>query len=235
MRNWISPTSTVIPHFQPPEGYYTRQCHWIRKRLLVRSCRFSRKLSQNRNLSPHSQMGSRPLTRSLRLGHLSTRLAKRGYKKMNAQLQTQAKAHTKCSHLSAPSGLLQRKCACGNHTIADGECAECRKKSSWVCKPNSRLTSRGISTNGKRTGLPIRCMAAPQIRVSVAHHPAFSASRDNRPGRWMRRPPAWSKPLPVPAGRWSRRCGRTWSSASATIFPGCGCIPARPPSNRRGT
>ena len=27
----------------------------------------------------------------------------------------------------APSGILQRKCACGNHTIAGGECAECAK------------------------------------------------------------------------------------------------------------
>lgn len=26
------------------------------------------------------------------------------------------------------SGILQRKCACGNHTVAGGECAECRKK-----------------------------------------------------------------------------------------------------------
>ena len=28
----------------------------------------------------------------------------------------------------AASGLLQRQCACGNHTIAGGECAECAKK-----------------------------------------------------------------------------------------------------------
>src|SRR5262249_50434629 len=25
-------------------------------------------------------------------------------------------------------GILQRKCACGNHTMAGGECEECRKK-----------------------------------------------------------------------------------------------------------
>ena len=30
----------------------------------------------------------------------------------------------------ARTGLLQRKCACGNHTIAGGECAECAKKKS---------------------------------------------------------------------------------------------------------
>jgi hypothetical protein len=27
----------------------------------------------------------------------------------------------------APSGILQRKCACGDHTVAGGECAECGK------------------------------------------------------------------------------------------------------------
>ncbi|MBK7199998.1 DUF4157 domain-containing protein [Candidatus Amarolinea dominans] len=28
----------------------------------------------------------------------------------------------------AASGLLQRQCACGNHTVAGGECAACAKK-----------------------------------------------------------------------------------------------------------
>src|SRR5262245_44078336 len=28
----------------------------------------------------------------------------------------------------APSGVLQRTCACGNHTIAGGECEACRNK-----------------------------------------------------------------------------------------------------------
>ena len=30
------------------------------------------------------------------------------------------------------SGLLQRKCACGNHTVAGGECAECAKNKSGL-------------------------------------------------------------------------------------------------------
>ncbi|MDO9164088.1 MAG: DUF4157 domain-containing protein [Methylococcaceae bacterium] len=32
------------------------------------------------------------------------------------------------SFLPPPQGLLQRKCACGNYTVAGGECAECAKK-----------------------------------------------------------------------------------------------------------
>src|SRR5262245_53514886 len=40
------------------------------------------------------------------------------------------------SFTPVPSGLLQRKCACGNHTMA-GECEECRKN-----KPTLQRASR---------------------------------------------------------------------------------------------
>jgi hypothetical protein len=42
------------------------------------------------------------------------------------KLQTTAKA--KMSDAPMVSGVLQRQCACGQHTIAGGECAECGKK-----------------------------------------------------------------------------------------------------------
>lgn len=45
---------------------------------------------------------------------------------MNQHTITQPLAKTATSLTSG--GLLQRKCACGNHTMAGGECAECRKK-----------------------------------------------------------------------------------------------------------
>src|SRR6187401_125580 len=35
--------------------------------------------------------------------------------------------HTAASPPAAPSGILQRKCACGNHAMSGG-CEECRKK-----------------------------------------------------------------------------------------------------------
>jgi hypothetical protein len=41
----------------------------------------------------------------------------------------QAKAS---SFLPPAQGLLQRKCACGNHTVAGGECSECAKKKSGL-------------------------------------------------------------------------------------------------------
>lgn len=46
---------------------------------------------------------------------------------MSQQLATQTHQQTKAAQPSI-SGILQRKCACGQHTIAGSECAECRKK-----------------------------------------------------------------------------------------------------------
>jgi hypothetical protein len=47
---------------------------------------------------------------------------------MSIQRQTQTKAIAQLPFTSAPVGLLQRKCACGQHTIAGSECEECRRK-----------------------------------------------------------------------------------------------------------
>ncbi len=47
--------------------------------------------------------------------------------KANNHLKPSSPAFTPGSN-----GVLQRKCACGNHTIAGGECAECAKKKSGL-------------------------------------------------------------------------------------------------------
>jgi Domain of unknown function (DUF4157) len=47
---------------------------------------------------------------------------------MSAQLQTQAQAAPRPSLTSAPTGLLQRRCACGGSPGLDGECEECSSK-----------------------------------------------------------------------------------------------------------
>lgn len=49
---------------------------------------------------------------------------------MTARLQTENKATSSRSFSASPTGLLQRKCACGTHTMAGGECAGCAKKKS---------------------------------------------------------------------------------------------------------
>ena len=50
---------------------------------------------------------------------------------MNAQKQPMS-ATKKSTFTPAHSGLLQRKCACGSHTVAGGECPECAKKKSGL-------------------------------------------------------------------------------------------------------
>lgn len=46
---------------------------------------------------------------------------------MSTQLQTQTKAAQQPSFTLTGTAVLQRKCACGQHTLAGGECEECRK------------------------------------------------------------------------------------------------------------
>jgi hypothetical protein len=46
---------------------------------------------------------------------------------MSAQLQTESKVPIGKAFTPVPTGLLQRKCACGSHTMAGSECEECSK------------------------------------------------------------------------------------------------------------
>jgi len=48
----------------------------------------------------------------------------------NTQLHSQGKAAPDISQAQLPAALLLRKCACGNHTIAGGECGACEKNQS---------------------------------------------------------------------------------------------------------
>jgi hypothetical protein len=47
---------------------------------------------------------------------------------MSEKIQNQVNFTSVAPITPAPSGLLQRKCDCGNHTVAGGECQECGKK-----------------------------------------------------------------------------------------------------------
>ncbi|MDP2603707.1 MAG: DUF4157 domain-containing protein, partial [Deltaproteobacteria bacterium] len=53
---------------------------------------------------------------------------------MNTALRTLTPSIGKAQPSFTPvqSGLLQRKCACGNHTVASGECAECAKHKTGI-------------------------------------------------------------------------------------------------------
>jgi hypothetical protein len=47
---------------------------------------------------------------------------------MNERAQIQLKQSSPASFTPVSGGVLQRKCVCGNHTVAGGECADCAKK-----------------------------------------------------------------------------------------------------------
>lgn len=61
---------------------------------------------------------------------------------MNQQSQSQM---TRSAQVSMPqtSGLLQRKCACGNHTIAGSECQECGNKRPFGLQPKLQVNQPG--------------------------------------------------------------------------------------------
>ncbi len=74
---------------------------------------------------------------------------------MTPKVQTQTNFPTEFHAAAVRSGVLQRKCACGSHTIAGGECAECRKE--------SRVLQRQAITHTRP--------AVPPIVHEVLHSP----------------------------------------------------------------
>lgn len=70
---------------------------------------------------------------------------------MANQLQSENKTRADRSFMSAPSSLLQRKCACGNHTMAGGECDKCKKQS----LKRASLSPRGRGAEGEGRVPPI--------------------------------------------------------------------------------
>lgn len=68
----------------------------------------------------------------------------------------------------ANSGLLQRKCACGNHTVADGKCAECAKKKTGL--------QRKLTIGSSNDPLELEAdWVANQVIAAPAHSKASSA------------------------------------------------------------
>lgn len=69
------------------------------------------------------------------------------------QTQQRAAALPLPSTLPLRSALLQRQCACGNHTIAGTECAECQQKKSNLHPASLNLSAR--ESGFSQPGLPI--------------------------------------------------------------------------------
>lgn len=79
---------------------------------------------------------------------------------MNRQIanQTQQKSQTATP---VSSGVLQRKCACGNHTIAGGECAECDKKKGLSLQTKLKVNEPGDIYEQEADRIAGQVMATP--------------------------------------------------------------------------
>ncbi len=62
-----------------------------------------------------------------------------------SQQTSSLKPRTATANLtSAPSGILQRKCACGNHTLAGGDCSECTNQKIELQRQANGVAPGGI-------------------------------------------------------------------------------------------
>lgn len=86
---------------------------------------------------------------------------------MNQQSRMQAHTSSKAS-TGLASGILQRKCACGSHTVAGGECGECaRKTTSLQRKMRIGASNDPLEREADRV--------ADQV-LSNSSHPAVSSA-----------------------------------------------------------
>jgi len=80
---------------------------------------------------------------------------------MNRQAATQTHEQKLPATLSA-SGLRQRQCACGNHTMAGGECRECSKKRQFGLQTKLTVSEPGDVYEQEADRIADQMLAAPE-------------------------------------------------------------------------
>jgi peptidoglycan hydrolase-like protein with peptidoglycan-binding domain len=78
-------------------------------------------------------------------------------------------------------GVLQRKCSCGNHTIAGGECAHCSKKNSLGPQKKLTVGEAGDAYEQEADRIADRVMSAP-VNAELKPGPASIQRLANQPG-----------------------------------------------------
>jgi hypothetical protein len=101
---------------------------------------------------------------------------------VNAPLQKQAKIAAKTSLTPTVSGLLQRKCACGNETMAGGECEECSKKRRFGLQTKLEVNEPGDQYEREANRIADQMLAGPTKTVSRSARPRIQcfSGRSNR-------------------------------------------------------
>lgn len=103
---------------------------------------------------------------------------------MNTQKQ-QVNISIESSFTPAPPGLLQRKCACGNHTMGGGECAECSKKKRFGLQTKLRVNEPGDSYEREADRIADQVMtmsARPAFGGAPLRIQRFSGEMSGQPG-----------------------------------------------------
>lgn len=88
---------------------------------------------------------------------------------MSRQIATQTPQQTQNANPSANT-LLQRKCACGNHTVAGGECTECAKKSTLQRKLSIGASNDPLEMEADRVANQVLAVQTPpRVREAWPH------------------------------------------------------------------
>ena len=79
---------------------------------------------------------------------------------MNQQIANKSRQKSQIA-MSIDSGILQRKCACGNHTIAGGDCEECAQKKRSGLQSKLRINEPGDIYEQEADRIADQVIAAP--------------------------------------------------------------------------
>jgi hypothetical protein len=65
---------------------------------------------------------------------------------MSTHLQTLTKATSQLPFTPVRTGIMQRKCACGQHTVSGGDCEECRKKNQGEMQQRAAVSPTPVNS-----------------------------------------------------------------------------------------
>src|SRR5262249_35199450 len=103
--------------------------------------------------------------------------------------QTEALVPATASFTSMRSGILQRKCGCGNHTFSGGKCAECAKKKNALQRTASNqsqitevppIVYEVLNSRGQPLDPESRAFMEPRFEHNFSHVPVRAGTSLSR-------------------------------------------------------
>jgi hypothetical protein len=111
---------------------------------------------------------------------------------MIAQSRFQTNDTLQRSVAAVSTGILQRKCDCGNHTVAGGKCDECQNKTGVLQRKSSNnfespevppIVHEVLNSSGRPLDESTRAFFEPRFAHNFSRVPVSSASRQLSPSR----------------------------------------------------